>query len=62
MIACMYQINHVSMSTDKLLKRIISPDIRENFATNEERFVHLYETTYEINADPLVHFAIIFWH
>jgi 3'5'-cyclic nucleotide phosphodiesterase len=48
---------HVTMSANKLLMRVVSPDIDvddDNFAS------HLYDYTHGINSDPITILAIIF--
>lgn len=45
---------HVTMSVDKLMKRVVAPDI--DLASHDA----LYEYTHGINSDPLTLFAIVF--
>jgi class 3 adenylate cyclase len=47
--------SHVSMSVNKLLSRIVAPDVS---AMNSAAFLHDY--TYGITSDPLTHFAVVF--
>lgn len=50
--------SHVSMSVDKLLHRVVTPDIH---ATDEEEIEqNLHDYTFGITSDPLTHFAVVF--
>jgi class 3 adenylate cyclase len=53
--------SHVILSSNKLLKRIMSLDNHKNNSTGEAITSHdLYEHTYGIGTDPLTQFAIVF--
>lgn len=72
-IAAMYNNNsfhsfehacHVTMSVSKLLNRIVSPeiseeDLKEMNEMQESLECHLHYTTYGINSDPIVQFAVV---
>ena len=45
---------HVTMSVDKLMKRVVAPDV--DLTTHDD----LYQYTHGINSDPLTLFAIVF--
>ena len=51
---------HVTMSTNKLLKRIVAPDIAMEKAKSSEIASELHNYTHGINSDPLTIFAIVF--
>ena len=69
-IAAMYRDNpfhnfehasHVTMSTVKLLSRIVAPDLKSADDNDEEQKLHdLHDHTYGITSDPLTQFACIF--
>jgi len=52
--------SHVSMSAGKLIKRIVNPgDI--DYHDNEEAVAkEIYDLTYGISGDPLLHFSVVF--
>jgi 3'5'-cyclic nucleotide phosphodiesterase/Adenylate and Guanylate cyclase catalytic domain len=53
--------SHVTMSAEKLMKRILSPEGAEDSkegSTNKARQLH--EMTYGISSDPLLQFAVVF--
>jgi 3'5'-cyclic nucleotide phosphodiesterase len=70
MISRMYRDNpfhnfdhacHVAMSVNKLLKRIVSPELDEKDLEDESCFaVRLHNYTYGLCSDPLARFAIVF--
>ena len=49
--------SHVAMSVDKLLTRVVKPDIDGNAGTPVA--MDLHELTHGITSDPLTHFAIV---
>ena len=49
--------SNVAMSVDKLLHRIVSPDIEESAAQSAAQ--HLHHFTHGITSDPLTHFAVV---
>jgi 3'5'-cyclic nucleotide phosphodiesterase len=56
---------HVTMSVNKLLKRIVSPDLseeqmRQSKASTNFLHSHLKQLTYGIYSDPIAQFAIVF--
>lgn len=70
-IACMYHddnpfhnyehASHVTMSANKLLKRVVAPDALADRADSKRRLAsNLHEYTYGITSDPLTHFSIVF--
>ena len=67
-IAMMYRRNpfhnfehasHVTMSTTKLLSRIVAPDIQVSGKSDEECDKVLHDHTYGITSSPLTQFAIV---
>ena len=46
------------MGVDKLLNRVVTPDIRER--NNGDIDVDLHDYTHGITSDPLTHFAVVF--
>ena len=48
------------MATNKLLKRIVAPDIAIEKAKSSEIASELHNYTHGINSDPLTVFAIVF--
>jgi hypothetical protein len=50
---------HVTMSVDKFLKRMASPDLDPN-QTKKDAASQLHDYTHGINSDPLAIFAIVF--
>ena len=55
--------SHVAMSVDKLLKRIVAPDIDVHDggeASRQKIALGLHDYTYGITSDPLTHFAVVF--
>ena len=68
-IASMYRNNpfhnfahacHVTMAVNKLLKRIVTPDLDEEMKSENELASQLHAYTHGINSDPLTIFAIVF--
>jgi class 3 adenylate cyclase len=66
-IAAMYRDNpfhnfehasHVTMSTVKLMSRIVAPDLKKHGDDNAEK--NLHDHTYGITSDPLTQFACVF--
>jgi hypothetical protein len=58
--------SHVAMSVNKLLSRIVAPDVSGDAAVKskdkqEENYASfLHDHTYGITSDPLTHFAVVF--
>jgi hypothetical protein len=56
---------HVTMSVNKLLKRVVAPaldedEIKELEEKGEDIIAHIHHNTHGINTDPLALFAIVF--
>jgi hypothetical protein len=59
-----YLAEDVTMSVNKLLRRIVSPeaaaDQMNDFDKTKQLAMHLHDYTYGINSDPLAMFAMTF--